>query len=73
MSFDNLLVNINLLAIVYQNIPLSLRDRAIFTFFQNLAFDKASTDYKCHFAILWARPLQHQIFCKILSKYFQTV
>ena len=34
----------------YQNIPLSLRDRAIFTF-QNLALGKASTDDKCHLAI----------------------
>ena len=28
------LVNINVYATVYQNIPLSLRDRAIFTFFR---------------------------------------
>ena len=45
------LVNINVYATVYQNIPLSLRDRAIFIFFQNLALGKASTDDKCHFAI----------------------
>ena len=31
------LVNINVYAKVYQNIPLCSRDRAIFTFFQKLA------------------------------------
>ena len=35
----------------YQNIPLGSRDKAIFTF-QNLALGKASTDDKCHFAIV---------------------
>ena len=44
------LVNINVCAKVYQNIPLNLRDRAIFTF-SELALGKASTDDKCHFAI----------------------
>ena len=39
------LVNINVYATLYQNIPLGLKDRAIFT------FGKASTDHKCHFAI----------------------
>ena len=63
------LVNINVYAKVYQNIPLSSRDRTIFTFFQNLALGKASTDDKCHFAIPWARSFQHQIVCKLLSKY----
>ena len=43
--------NINVYAEVYQNIPLSSRDKAIFTF-QNLALGKASTDDKCHFAIV---------------------
>ena len=43
------LVNINFYAKVYQNIPLSLRDK--FSLFQNLALGKASTDDKCHFAI----------------------
>ena len=45
------LVNINVYATVYQNIPLSLRDTAIFTFSHNLALGKASTIDKCHFAI----------------------
>ena len=45
------LVNINVCATVYQNIPLSLRDRAILLLFQNLALGKSSTDDKCHFAI----------------------
>ena len=44
--------NINVYAEVYQNIPLSSRDKVIFTFFQNLALGKASTDDKCHFAIV---------------------
>ena len=66
------LVNINVYAKDYQNIPLSSRDRAIFTFFslfQNLALDKASTNDKCHFAISWTRCRQYQCVCKILSKY----
>ena len=44
--------NINVYADVYQNIPLRSRDKAILTFFQNLALGKASTDYKCHFVIV---------------------
>ena len=39
------LVNINVYAKVYQNIPFSSRDRAIFTF-QNLPLGKASTNEK---------------------------
>ena len=53
---------------VYQNIPLSSRDRAI-SLFQNLALGKASTVDKWHFAIPWAGSFQHQIVCKILPKY----
>ena len=49
------LVNINVYAKVYQTIPHSSRDRAIFTFSE--------------FGIPWARSFQHQIVCKILSKY----
>ena len=45
------LVNMNVYAGVYQNIPLNSRDKAIFTF-QNLALGKASTDDKCRFAIV---------------------
>ena len=43
--------NINVYAEVYQYIPLSSRDKAI-SLFQNLALGKASTDDKCHFAIV---------------------
>ena len=43
--------NINVYAEVYQNIPLSSRDNAIFIF-QNSALGKASTDDKCHFALV---------------------
>ena len=62
------LVNINVYAKVYQNIPLSSRDRAIFTF-SEFGARQSSTDDNCHFAIPWARSFQHQIVCKILSKY----
>ena len=62
------LVNINVYATVYQNIPLSLKGRAIFTF-QNLALGKASTDDKCHFAIPWARSCQYQC----VAKFYQTI
>ena len=44
--------NINAYAEVCQYIPLRSRDKAIFTFFQNLTLGKASTDDKCHFAIV---------------------
>ena len=50
-SFGLDLVNINVYATVYQIIPLSLRDRP-FSLFHNLALGKASTDDKCHFAIV---------------------
>ena len=43
--------NINVYAEVYQNIPLSSRDKAV-SLFQNLALGKASTDDKCDFAIV---------------------
>ena len=45
------LVNVNVYAEIYRNISLSSTDKAIFTF-QNLALGKASTDEKCHFAIV---------------------
>ena len=44
------LVNINAYATVYQNIPLSLRDSAIFTFSEIGARQSLDND-KCHFAI----------------------
>ena len=62
------LVSINVYAKVYQNIPLSSRDRAIFTF-SEFGIRQSLDDDKCHFAIPWARYFQHQLFCKILSKY----
>ena len=63
------LVNINAYANVYQNIPLSSRDRAIFTFFQNLAVGKASTDDKCHFAILGLDLFN----IKLSAKFYQNI
>ena len=62
-------VNINVYAKFHHNIPLSSRDRAIFTFFQNLEFCKATTNKKCHFAISWARSYQYQCLRKSLSNY----
>ena len=44
------LVNINVYAKVYQNISLSLRDRAIFTF-SEFGAGQSLDDDKCHFAI----------------------
>ena len=49
----------------------SVQEIEPFSLFQNLALGKASTIDKCHFAIPWARSFQHQIVCKILSKYFK--
>ena len=46
LDLDNIIVY----ATVYQNIPLSLKYRAIFTF-SEFAVGKASTDDKCYFAI----------------------
>ena len=45
------LVNINVYAKVYQNIPLSLRDSAFFSLFQNMALGKDSSVDKGRFAI----------------------
>ena len=47
----------------------SVQEIGPFSLSQNLTLGKASTDDKCHFAIPWARTFQHQIVCKILSKY----
>ena len=62
------LVNINVYATVYQNIPLSSRDRAIFTFSEFVTRQSLDDD-KCHFAIPWARSCQYQCVSKILSNY----
>ena len=62
------LVNINVYAKVYQNIPLSSRDRAIFTF-SELNLGNASANPKWHLTIPWATSCQYQCICKILSKY----
>ena len=62
------LVNINVYATFYQNISLSSRDRAIFTF--SVFGIRQSLD-RWYFAIPWARSCQYQCVCKILSKYFK--
>ena len=82
ISFDNLIGYILSISMRMQNFitifftvlqigPLSLFHsvQGPFSLFQNLALGKASTDDKCHVAIPWARSFQHQIVCKILSKY----
>ena len=61
------LVNINVSAQFYQNIPNSLRVK--FHCFQNLNLGKTSTNPKCHLTISWATSCQYQCVCKISSKY----
>ena len=63
------LENINVYTEIYQNFPLISRDKAIFTFFQNLALGKASTDLKCHLTISWGTSCQYECVCKISSQY----
>ena len=63
------LVNINVYAKVYQNIPLSLRDGAIFTFFRILALGKASTDDKCHLQFIGLDLFN----IKLSAKFYQNI
>ena len=62
-------VNINAYAKFYQNIPDSLRDRAIFTLNLNLNLGNASANPKWHLTISWATSCQYQCVCKIWSIY----
>ena len=61
------LVNINVFAKFYQNIPNGLRVK--FHCFQNLNLGKTSTNRKCHLTISWAASCQYQCVCKISSQY----
>ena len=61
------LVNINVSAKFYQNIPNGLRVK--FQCFQNLNLGKTSTNPKCHLTISWATSCQYQCVCKISSQY----
>ena len=61
------LVNINLSAKFYQNIPNGLRVK--FHCFHNLNLGKTSTNPKCHLTISWATSCQYQCVCKISSQY----
>ena len=63
------LVNINVYAIVYQNIPLSSRDRAIFLFFRIWISATPRPIPNDILTISWATSCQYQCVCKILSKY----
>ena len=66
------LVNINVYAKVYQNIPLSSRGRTIFTFSEfGTRPSKASTNDKCHFTISWTRCRQYQ--CIAYAKFYQNI
>ena len=72
MSFDNPFGYILSISMCMQNfitIFFTVQEIGPFSLFQNLEFGKASTDEKCHFAIPWASSFQHQIVCKILSRY----
>ena len=72
MSLDNLIgyiLSISMFTQKFIKIFHSVQKIGPFSLFQNLALGKASADDKCHFAIPWARSFQHQIVCKILSKY----
>ena len=48
---------------------LTVQEIGPFSLFQNLELGKTSTDEKCHFAIPWTGSFQHQMVCRILSKY----
>ena len=61
------LVNINVSAKFYQNIPNSLRVKC--HCFQNLNIGKTSTNPKWHLTISWATSYQFQCVCKISSQY----
>ena len=61
------LVNINVSAKFYQNIPNGLRVKL--NCFQNLNLGKTSTKSKCYLTISWATSCQYQCLRKSLSKY----
>ena len=61
------LVNINVSANFYQNIPNGLRVK--FHCIQNLNLGKTSTNPKCHLTISWAPSCQYQCVCNISSQY----
>ena len=74
MSFENLISYILPISMCtcmqnFSTIFFTVQEIGPFSLFQNSALGKASIDHKCHFAIPWARSFQHQIVCKILSKY----
>ena len=67
-SFGLDLVNINVYANVYQNIPHSSRDRAIFTF-SEFGTRQTLTDDKCHFAI----PSVDLFNINLSAKFYQNI
>ena len=61
------LVNINVSAKFYKNIPNGLRVEC--HCFQNSNLGKTSTKPKCHLTISWATSCQYQCVRKILSQH----
>ena len=61
------LVNINVSAKFYQNIPNGLTVK--FHCFQNLNLGKTSTNPKCHLTVSLATSCQYECVCKISSQY----
>ena len=76
MSVRNLLCQILLISMFTQKfikIFHPVQEITPFSLFQNLAHGKASTDDKCHFAILWARSFQHLFNIKFSAKFYQNI
>ena len=72
MSVRNLLAYILSISMFTQKVIKmfhSVQEIGPFSFFQNLAIGKASTNDKYHFAIPWARSFQHQI----VSKFYRNI
>ena len=63
-------VNSNGYAKFYQNIPTGSRDRASFTFFQNLNLGKTSPYPKYHLTISWATSCQ---YTNVYAKFHQKI
>ena len=63
------LLNTNVYAKVYQNIPHGSRDRVIFTFSEFEPRQSLGQSQMTFDKISWATSCQYQCVCKILSKY----
>ena len=68
MSFDYLMGYIMSISMYMQNfitIFHSVQELGPFSLSQNLELGKASTDYKCHFAISWASLVNINVYAKV--------